>query len=166
MREYPQLEDVQFLTDNELRRHFKSLEIKSRPILMKAEMVRQTLAGDKNQIRRSEMGAMEQKWVRIGNHLYNDNPIHKDRRVITTGPVETLNRFRTDHNFARLRVEIVEMLHKYKEDAGWRGLGDNKDIFYCESCGNSHEDCTLIEHTSECKVTKLLDLLERIKKEK
>ena len=68
-----------------------------------------------------------------------------------------------DHNFALLRAEIVAILAECEAQAGWHGNGSDHGIYYCEVCGESHEDSDLIKHTPTCHVPQLRDLLAKIK---
>lgn len=36
---------------------------------------------------------------------------------------------------------------------GWRRNSPSLDLLTCELCGKAHEDCTLIEHQSDCPIT-------------
>ena len=51
--------------------------------------------------------------------------------------------------------ETIKALERVKEQAGWRGDGENPDIFYCEFCKAAHEDCFLILHTEACVMTQV-----------
>ena len=51
--------------------------------------------------------------------------------------------------------EMRAALERVKEQAGWRGKGENPDIFYCEFCKATHEDSSLILHTEACAMTQV-----------
>ena len=63
-------------------------------------------------------------------------------------------------------ITVTEALEMALDELGWHGAGDDDDqIFYCEFCKASHEDCTLIPHRKGCKVTVLRNVLARARGE-
>lgn len=53
--------------------------------------------------------------------------------------------------------KVNKAFEKLFEWSGWHGRGENKDIYYCEHCGQSHEDNRLINHSVDCAFKITLD---------
>ena len=50
---------------------------------------------------------------------------------------------------------LVEAAREMLDELGWAGRGEReRDIFYCQFCGESHADASLIEHAPTCRMTK------------
>ena len=65
-------------------------------------------------------------------------------------------------------LDLVERmgdgLGRFEGRFGWHGNGaKDRDIFYCENCRESHEDCTKIPHTESCPITEARALLKELK---
>lgn len=62
------------------------------------------------------------------------------------------------------RDEFLGFAKQLSPEIGWRGFGENKNIFYCEHCRQSHEVDADIAHTDKCLVKLLRELISSVEK--